>query len=102
MRVLKLIILFGALTTVLACHYPARDVSIGGDASTIEFIGNTKGAYLFVNGIELGEISKLVTKNEKLEVPNGASLVLVKKDGNVVHDSKVFLSAGENKQIQIP
>ena len=86
---------------VTACHYPNREVTNGGEAATIEFIGDYGNATLSVNGVELGEIKEILSKNEKLEVPGGANKIVVTRQGAVLFDADIFLTAGQNKQITL-
>jgi hypothetical protein len=82
----------GATSLLLvACAYPTTSTTQGGTSSAIYFEAFPETAEVFVDGEFVGSVSQFDGSKQTLAVPTGTHAVLIRSNGTVLYDKKVYV-----------
>lgn len=74
-----------------ACAYPTTSTTQGGTSSAIYFEAFPETAEVFVDGELVGSAAQYDGTEQTLAVPTGTHAVVVRSNGTVLYDKKVYV-----------
>jgi hypothetical protein len=99
---MKRLLVFSFITLlVYGCHYPTSEVRVLDDRPTIVIQNAPKGAFLFVDGLNMGQARLYDGREKALVLEPGTHEIEVTSQGNVIHSERVFLGDGELKTLKV-
>lgn len=90
-RNLGRLIVGAIVVAVSACAYPTTSTTQGGTSSAVYFEAFPETAEVYVDGSYVGSASQFDGSGQTLAVPTGTHAVLIRSNGTVLFDKKVYV-----------
>jgi hypothetical protein len=97
----RLLVFFFITLLVYGCHYPTSEVRVLDDRPSIVIQNAPIGAFLFVDGLNMGQARLYDGRERALLVEPGTHKIEVMSQDNVIHSERVFLGDGELKTLKV-
>ena len=98
---MKKLALLIAVALLTACALPQTTVRTGSAPPTLIVKGAPPGAFLFVDGLQMGLATQFDGNPKTLAVLEGTHQVEVRLGANVVYKEKAFVSSGESHTVTV-
>lgn len=92
-----------AATAILlsACALPHSEQVSGTTRPTLQIAGAAPDALLYVDGVLMGQVGLYDGAHNVLKIEEGLHRVSIVRNGNVLHEEKIYASGGEKKRIEV-
>lgn len=96
----QLMVLIG-VAMLSACTLPQTTVRTGSTAPGLIVAGAPAEATLYVDGLQMGQVSQFDGNPQVLTVLEGAHQVEVRLGATILYSNKVFVSNGETHTVRV-
>lgn len=90
-----------AITLLSACALPHSEQVTGTTRPTLQVSGAAPDAFLYMDGVLIGQVGQYDGSKNVLKIEEGMHCVVIVKNGNVLHEEKIYASGGEKKRIEV-
>lgn len=84
-----------------ACALPHSQTASGTVRPTLAVAGAAPDALLYIDNVLMGPVSQYDGHTNVLKIEEGMHRVAIVRNGNVLHEEKIYAAGGENKIIEV-
>jgi hypothetical protein len=84
-----------------ACTLPHSQTASGSARPTLAVTGAAPDALLYIDNVLMGPVSQYDGRTNVLKIEEGMHRITIVRNGNVLHEEKIYAAGGENKMIEV-